>query len=133
MKKYLLIAITIFLLLAPVSVMAQTESCPVDDDWIKFWRLDVTEFNYTAPEGKFVAETCQRESNSIFYFDIRPPRKHVTIESVTGGDIHYLSVRLVDKPSENMPPMLPKPPRRPIDPPIPPRFSTIDTINMRGK
>lgn len=77
-------------------IHALTDACPEGDGWVKFYRLDDYAFTYAAPEGSLIAETCQRERNSIFYFDIVPPQEWVTITTVTGGKIHYASFRLVE-------------------------------------
>ena len=84
-------------------VMAQAETCPDGGDWVKVDGLSGQSYNYTAPSGKLVAETCYKAGTTVEYSPINPPQKSVTITSGVQQALSHISVRLVEEPKQATP------------------------------
>lgn len=63
-----------------VSAQGQ-ETCPQTGDWVKVDNINAQSYEYTAPEGKQIVETCYKASTTLVYKDIEPPLTEVKIES----------------------------------------------------
>jgi len=46
-----------------IPVKAQAETCPHNGDWVKVDGLSGLTYDYTAPEGKLIAESCYKAGN----------------------------------------------------------------------
>lgn len=84
-------------------VMAQAETCPDGGDWIKIEGTSGFTYNYTAPEGKLVVETCYKAGTTVEYNVINPPQKSVTITSTVQQELSHVAVKLADEPKQATP------------------------------
>ena len=89
------------------NVYATQETCPQTGDWVKIDPVDAQSYNYTAPEGKVVVETCYKAGTTVVYNTIDPGQSSVTVvsdvDNPTGNakqDISHASFRLADAPKE---------------------------------
>ncbi|MDD4382126.1 MAG: hypothetical protein PHE21_02155 [Candidatus Dojkabacteria bacterium] len=82
MKKIFFILFVISLLVFPsIKVKAQQETCPEGGDWVKVDGLTGLTYEYTAPEGYVVSQSCYKAATSVVYQSYIPPTSPITITS----------------------------------------------------
>jgi len=110
---------------AVIEVQAQAETCPHTDGWVKIDGLSGLSYEYIAPEGKLVAESCYKAgSHDPVFATYNPALASVTIVSEVfnspGGvvctapgvprlgcayqDLSHASFRLINDPGTETPP-----------------------------
>lgn len=94
----------------PVSGQGQ-EVCPSGNGWVKVEPLSGHSYEYTAPDGKLVAEFCykagadnEQSGGGVHYEDVDPPASQVTINNKFKPALSHASFRLVDVPVNTPPP-----------------------------
>ena len=83
------------------------ETCPATGDWVKVDGIDAQSYNYTAPEGKVVVETCYKAGTTLVYETIDPPQASITVTTEVPNpnenafqNISHASFRLADEEKE---------------------------------
>lgn len=98
-------AFALLLSVVNMPVIGQAETCPASGDWIKVDVGDKPNFQYTAPDGKLVAEWCYKAGNNPLVFEnVVPPQKQVSLTSIYQQGISHASFRLVNIPTNTPPP-----------------------------
>ena len=101
-------AFALLLSVVNMPVIGQAETCPDGGDWTKVNVGDLQNFQYTAPDGKLVAEWCYKAGfNDLVFGDVNPPQKQVSLSSNFQQGISHASFRLVNVPTNTPPPPTP--------------------------
>ena len=112
-------AFAMLLSVVNVPVLGQAETCPDGGGWTKENVGDQQNFQYTAPDGKLVAEWCYKAgSNDLVFEVVNPPQKQVSLSSNFQQGISHASFRLVNVPTNTPPP--PTPTFTPTNTPVTP-------------
>jgi hypothetical protein len=123
------IAIALLLSVVNVPVAGQAETCPVGNGWIKENVGDEPSFQYTAPDGMVVAESCYKAgSNPLVYDTYDPPQKQVSLTSKYQQGISHASFRLVAAPT-NTPVTPTNTPVTPTNTPVTPTNTPVTPTN----
>lgn len=125
MKKFSIVVIALLFIFIAIPVSAQgQDTCPVGDGWVKIEPLSGLSYEYTAPEGKLIAESCYKVgSHDPVFQTYDPAQSSVTVTSTLfnspGGaictapgvpepgcayqDLSHASFRLIDDPGTETP------------------------------
>jgi hypothetical protein len=76
----LMSALSFFVLYGNVTAQGQ-DTCPDGGEWVKVDGLNSLSYEYTAPEGYEIIETCYKASTTVVYETIDPPQTSITITS----------------------------------------------------
>lgn len=108
--KYLaiLVFIAIVSLFTVQSVKAQgQETCPATGDWVKVDGINAQTYQYDAPEGYVIVETCYKAGTTVKNETIDPPQFSITITTDVPNpndnnylDISHASFKLAEEPKE---------------------------------
>lgn len=96
----ILSAVSFAVLFGNVSAQGQ-DTCPDGGEWVKVDGLTGLSYEYTAPEGYEIIETCYKASTTVVYDTINPPVNSIIIESTVQNpnensfqDLSHASFRL---------------------------------------
>jgi hypothetical protein len=85
---------------------AQGDVCPSGGTWVKFDGINAQSYNYTAPSGKLIVETCYKAGTTLVYNVINPGVSSITVTSTVWNptennyqNISHASFRLADPPT----------------------------------